>query len=192
MSHAGWRTLASTTDHAFQTLFYRGMSDVGRIVIGMEREEAEESTVAVGHGAHAPRDSKTVNLLVPRSAAGQDGFPSQPWIAIELFPIQLANFFESVENGQGLRPIEREPVFLEHGIIEVQKDSIHESAVLSAAVSAYVPGHRGRCSLGGSFLPMRPLDPAIFACEAYGATFRSLGSRALSGSATRPLPGLRR
>jgi len=66
----------------FNFYFIAGTPGVGRIVIGMKREEAQEWAVAVRYRAHTLRNRKTVNPLVPRSSAGKDGFPSQPGIAI--------------------------------------------------------------------------------------------------------------
>jgi hypothetical protein len=102
-----------SSDHALQLYFIADMSGVGRIVIGMEREKAQELAVAVRYGAHALRDTKTVNPLVPRPASREDSFPSESRIAVQLFPFQLANFSKRGSDRQCLGPVERKPCFLE-------------------------------------------------------------------------------
>ena len=94
MGHEGRRRTASVADMRFSFYFIAGTSGVGRIMIGMKREEAEELAVAEAYRTNTLRDAKTVNPLVPGPAARKNGSSAAPDRDIAV-PNPVGEFFLS-------------------------------------------------------------------------------------------------
>ena len=70
--------------------YFNVRSAVCRIMVAMKRKEAQEITVAVCDSPYPLCDAKAVDALSVRSAARDNGLPSQTFVAGERFPLHAA------------------------------------------------------------------------------------------------------
>src|SRR5574341_1305128 len=119
---------------------------VGRIVIGVQRDQPEEVTVAVGDGAHLLAQAQGIHSRAVRSLEVLDRFPAEPCMSVEAGPVELAEAPQRRDDLFQLRQLEPEEDILELGAVEVQANPARRAGHASVRRPSCVasPARRSR------------------------------------------------
>jgi hypothetical protein len=95
---------------------------VRRIVVGVEREQAQPRTIAEGDRAEPAGDAQAVKAATVRAHAREDRLPPKSRIPIELVPRHRGELPKRREDLALQVLLEREKSLLEFGAVEVEPD----------------------------------------------------------------------
>ena len=94
---------------------------VSRIVIGRDRQQAEEIPFAVRHGTARSGDAQAVQGVdAGRRFEAGDFFPAQSLVPIDLVPVQAAEFRQGFQRRVALGFLQSEKIALENGMVQIQ------------------------------------------------------------------------
>ena len=78
---------------------------IGRVVIGVEREQSHPGTIAPGHSSAAAADPQGIQPLPSRALAALDQLPAQALAALQLLPAHRLKQAQGLEHGHVFQPI---------------------------------------------------------------------------------------